>query len=61
MICTLKLLVHIIYINGSLSNRSMRIILLFLIEDIRAQLLLSLFIGVNFAVDVVELSTRSLM
>jgi len=61
VICTFKLLVHIIHINGCLSYRSMRIILLFLIEDIRAQLLLSLFIGVNFAVDVVELSTRSLM
>lgn len=61
MICTLKLLMHIIHINGSLSNRSMRIILLFLIEDIRAQLLLSLFIGVNFAVDVVELRTCSLV
>jgi hypothetical protein len=61
VIRTLKLLVQIIHINCRLSQRSMRIILLILIENIWAQLLLSLFIGVNFAVDVIELCTRSLV
>jgi hypothetical protein len=61
LIGTLKLLVQIIHINCRLSKRSMRIILLLLIENIWAQLLLSLFIGVNFAVDVIELRTCSLV
>jgi hypothetical protein len=61
VIRTLKLLVQIIHINCRLSQGSMRIILLILIENIWAQLLLSLFVGVNFAVNVVELRTCSLM